>query len=115
MLLRSHRSVEFKRAPQVERYYDVSDLWGVASRMNCFKLLKDTLEARQSQGGLIKYRNGLAESNRTERYRKELDRIRKILENSRSPDGIQTKEQLTVRKKHLEEMIKNISDYFLNN
>ena len=110
MLTRSHRNVEFKRAPQVERHYNVSDLWGVASRMNYFKQLKDTLEARQSQGALIKYRNDLAESNRTESYRKELDRIRKILDNARSPDGIQTKEQLTVRKKHLEEMIKNISD-----
>ena len=78
--------------------------------MNYFKQLKETLEARQSQGALIKYRNDLAESNRTESYRKELDRIRKILDNTRSPYGIQTKEQLTVRKKHLEEMIKNISD-----
>ena len=76
MLMRSHRNVEFKRAPQVERHYDVSDLWGVASRMNYFKQLKDTLEAKQSQGALIKYRNDLAESNRTESYRKELDRIR---------------------------------------
>ena len=77
MLMRSHRHVEFKRAPQVERHYNVSDLWGVASRMNYFKQLKDTLEARRSQGALIKYRNDLAESNRTESYRKELDRIRK--------------------------------------
>ena len=77
MLMRSHRNVEFKRAPQVERHYNVSDLWGVASRMNYFKQLKETLEARQSQGALIKYRNDLAESNRTESYRKELDRIRK--------------------------------------
>ena len=106
MLMRSHRNVEFKRAPQVERHYNVSDLWEVASRMNYFKQLKDTLEARQSQGALIKY----TESNRSESYRKELDRIRNILANTRSPDGIQTKEQLTVRKKHLEEMIKNISD-----
>ena len=87
--MRSHRNVEFKRAPQVERHYNVSDLWGVASRMNYFKQLKETLEARQSQGALIKYRNDLAESNRTESYRKELDRIRKILDNTRSPDGIQ--------------------------
>ena len=78
MLMRFHRNVEFKRAPQVERHYNVSDLWGVASRMNYFKQLKETLEARQSQGALIKYRNDLAESNRTESYRKELDRIRKI-------------------------------------
>ena len=59
--------------------------------MNYFKQLKETLEARQSQGALIKYRNDLAESNRTESYRKELDRIRKILDNTRSPHGIQTK------------------------
>ena len=109
MLMRSHRNVEFKRAPQVERVYDTNDLWGVASRMNYFKQMKDNIEARQTQGALIKYRNDLAESNRTESYRKELDRIRKILENSRSPDGIQTTEQLKARKKHLEEMIKNIS------
>ena len=38
--------------------------------MNYFKQLKETLEARQSQGALIKYRNDLAESNRTESYRK---------------------------------------------
>ena len=73
--MRSHRNVEFKRAPQVERHYDASDLWGVASRMNYFKQLKDTLEARQSQGALIKYRNDVAESNRTESYRKKFDRI----------------------------------------
>ena len=82
--MRSHRNVEFKRAPQVERHYNVSDLWGVASRMNYFKQLKETLEARQSQGALIKYRNDLAESNRTESYRKELDRIRKILRTGKS-------------------------------
>ena len=110
MLMRSHRNVEFKRAPQVERQYDVSDLWGVASRMSYFKQLKDTLEARQSQGELIKYQNDLAGSNRTESYRTVLDRIRKILDTTRSPDGIHTKEQLTARKKHLEEMIKSISD-----
>ena len=110
MLLRSHRNVEFKRAPQTERYYDASDLWGVASRMNYFKQLKDTLEAKQTQGALIRYRNDLVKSNRTESYRKELDRIRSILDNTRSPDGIQTTEQLSARKKHLEEMIKNISD-----
>ena len=92
MLMKSHRNVEFKRAPQVERHYDVSDLWGVASRMNHFKQLKDTLEARQSQGAVIKHRNGLAESNRTESYRKEIDRIRNILENTRLLDRIQIKE-----------------------
>ena len=42
MLMRSHRNVEFKRAPQVERVYDTNDLWGVASRMNYFKQMKDT-------------------------------------------------------------------------
>ena len=86
MLTRSHRNVEFKGAPQVERHYDVSDLWRVASKMNYFKQLKDTLEARHAQGALIKYRNDLAESNRTESYRKELDRIRKLLDNTRSPE-----------------------------
>ena len=110
MLMRSHRNVEFKRAPQVERSYDSNDLWGAASRKNYFKQLKETMEAKQSQGALIKYRNDLAESNRTESYRKELDKIRRELDNTRSPDGIQTTEQLTARKKHLEEMIKNISD-----
>ena len=108
--MRSHRNVEFKRAPQVERVYDSNDLWGVASRMNYFKQLKETMEAKQSQGALIKYRNDLAESNRTESYRKELDRIRNVLDNTRSPDGIVTSKQLLERKKHLEEMIKNISD-----
>ena len=112
MLMRDHRNVEFERAPQVERHSDVSDSWGVASRMSSFKQLKDTLEARQSQGALLKYRNDLTESNRTESHRKELDRTRKVLDNTRSPDGIQTKEQLTSRKKHLEEMVKNISDSF---
>ena len=75
--MRSHRNVEFKRAPQVERVYDTNDLWGVASRMNYFKQMKDNIEARQTQGALIKYRNDLAESNRTESYRKELDRYQK--------------------------------------
>ena len=78
--------------------------------MNYFKHLKDTLEARQSQGASIKHRNDLVDSNRTESYRKELDRIRNILDKTWSPHGIQTKEQLTVRKKHLEEMIRNMFD-----
>ena len=81
---------------------------------SCFKNdLFSTFEGHtgsETQGALIKYRNDLSESNRTESYRKELDRIRNILDNTRSPDGIQTKEQLTVTKKHLEEMLKNISD-----
>ena len=83
--MRSHRNVELKRAPQVERVYDTNDLWGVASRMNYFKQMKDNIEAKQTQGALIKYRNGLAESNRTESYRKELDRIRTILETHAHP------------------------------
>ena len=74
----------------MRRVYDTNDLWGVAPRMNYFKQMKDNIEATQTQGALIKYRNDLAESNRTERYRNKLDRIRKLLENSRSPDGIQT-------------------------
>ena len=110
MLMRSHRNVEFQRAPQVERYYGTNDLWGVASRRNYFKQLKDTLQAKHSQGALIQYRNDLVESNRTESYRKELDRIRNILDTTRPPDGIQTTEQLKARKRHVEEMIKNISD-----
>ena len=68
------------------------------------------MEARQSQGALIKHRNDLAESNRTESHRKELDKIRQELDNARSPNRIQTTKQLTARKKHLEEMTKNISD-----
>ena len=39
--MRSHRNVEFKRAPQVERSYDSNDLWGAASRKNYFKQLKE--------------------------------------------------------------------------
>ena len=79
----------------------------------CFKNeLFQTIEthngSEKTQGALIKYRNDLAESNRAESYRKELDKIRRELDNTRSPDGIQTTEQLTARKKHLEEMIKNI-------
>ena len=48
--MRSHRKVEFKRAPQVERVYDTNDFWGVASRMNYFKQRKDNIEAKQRQG-----------------------------------------------------------------
>ena len=61
MLTRSHRNNEFKREPQVEMHSDGNDLWCVAARMNYFKQLKGTLEAKRSQGATIKYRNDLAE------------------------------------------------------
>ena len=53
---------EFKRAPQVVSYYDVDDVFGIASRRKYFKDLKEKLEAQESKVANVKFQNDLANS-----------------------------------------------------
>ena len=48
---------EFHRAPQVERYYDIDDTFGVASRKKQFEEMKMRIEEAENRGKNIRLRN----------------------------------------------------------
>ena len=48
---------EFKRAPAVEKYYDIEDTFGVASRRKQMEEMKMRIEDAENRGKNIKLRN----------------------------------------------------------
>ena len=48
---------EFRRAPQVEQYYDIDDTIGVASRKKYIQDMKTRIEEADNRGKNIRLRN----------------------------------------------------------
>ena len=101
---------EFKRAPEVESYYDVNDVWGSSTDRQYFKNLKEMLEAQQTRVANVKFQEDLRRSKNAMNYKAELDRIRGELSSKNNPFDAQAISQLEARKKELNKLIKQTAD-----
>ena len=87
-----------------------SDLFGLSSRINYFKNLKDQLEAHRTKQGSIMFRRKLLENQNKQNYALELHRIRGYLSQNESRLPIGTVRRLKERQKELNKLGFQIAD-----
>ena len=97
---------EFKRAPQVEKYYDLEESIGVSSRKKYLEDMKLRIEEAENRGKNIRLRNDWLEHQKKSLYQGELDSINRQLERPMMP--VRTKEELQKRQSDLKNIIANI-------
>ena len=97
---------EFKRAPQVSRYYDLDSSIGVSSRLKYLEDMKLRIEEAENRGKNIRLRNDWLEHQKKSLYQGELDSINRQLERPMMP--VRTKEELQKRQSDLKNIIANI-------
>ena len=97
---------EFKRAPQVEKYYDLEESIGVSSRKKYLEDMKLRIEEAENRGKNIRLRNDWVEYQKKSLYQGELDSINRQLERPMMP--VRTKEELQKRQSDLKNIIANI-------
>ena len=97
---------EFKRMPQVQQYYDVSDIFGVASHKKYLEDLKLRVEEAENRGKNIALRNDWVKHQKKALYQGELDDINRQLERPMMP--VRTKEELEKRQNELKTIMKEI-------
>ena len=97
---------EFKRAPQVSRYYDLEESIGVSSRKKYLEDMKLRIEEAENRGKNIRLRNDWLEHQKKSLYQGELDSINRQLERPMMP--VRTKEELKQRQSDLKNIIANI-------
>ena len=83
---------EFKRMPQVQQYYDVSDTFGVASRRKYIEDMKLGVEEAENRAKNIRLRNDWIQHQKKSLYQGQLDDINRQLE--RPMMAVRTKEEL---------------------
>ena len=87
-----------------------SDLFGLSSRINYFKNLKDLLEAHRSKQSSTLFRKKLLENQNKQNYANELHRIRGYLSQNDTRFPVGTVERLKEREKHLQKLGGQIAD-----
>ena len=87
-----------------------NDLFGLSSRINYFKNLKDQLEAHRSKQSSIMFRRILLENQTKQNYANELHRIRGYLSQNDSRLPIGTVKRLKERQKELNKLGFQIAD-----
>ena len=97
---------EFKRAPQVERYYDLDETIGVASRRKELEDMKLRIEEADNRAKNIRLRNDWVEHQKKSLHQGELDSINRQLERPMMP--FRTKEELRKKQSDLKNIIANI-------
>ena len=97
---------EFKRAPQVEKYYDLEETIGVASRKKELEDMKLRVEEAENRAKNIRLRNDWVEHQKKSLYQGELDSTNRQLERPMMP--VRTKEELEKRQSDLKNIIANI-------
>ena len=97
---------EFKRAPQVSKYYDLEETVGVASRKKELEDMKLRVEEAENRAKNIRLRNDWVEHQKKSLYQGELDSINRQLERPMMP--FRTKEELQKRQSDLKNIIANI-------
>ena len=97
---------EFRRAPQVERYYDIDDTFGVASRRKQIEDMKLRIEEAENRGKNVRLRNDWLQHQKKSLYQGELDDINRQLERPMMP--VRTKEELEKRQNELKTIMKEI-------
>ena len=97
---------EFKRKPQVQRYYDIDDTFGVASRRKYLQDMKMRIEEAENRGENVRLRNDWLQHQKKSIYQGELDTINRQLERPMMP--VRTKEELIKRQKELKDIMAEI-------
>ena len=98
---------EFKRAPQVEQYYDLEDTIGVASRKKAIEDMKLRIEEAENRGKNIRLRNEWLQHQKKSLYQGQLDDINRQLERPMMP--VRTKEELEKKQKELKDIMAEIN------
>ena len=91
-----------------------NNLFGLSSRINYFKNLKDQLEAHQTRTKSIMFRRKLLENQKKQNYANELHRIRGVLSQNETRLPIGTRERLKERQKELYKLGGQIADEMNN-
>ena len=94
---------EFHRAPQVERYYDIDDTFGVASRKKQIEEMKMRIEEAENRGKNIRLRSDWIQHQKKSLYQGQLDDINRQLERPMMP--VRTKEELLTKQQELKHIM----------
>ena len=97
---------EFKRAPQVEQYYDLEDTIGVASRKKAIEDMKLRIGEAENRGKNIAMRNDWVQHQKESLWQGQLDEVNRQLERPMMP--VRTKEELKQKQNELQEIIANL-------
>ena len=97
---------EFRRMPQVQQYYDISDTFGVMSRRKYLEDVKLRIEEAENRGKNIRLRNDWLQHQKKSLYQGELDDVNRQLERPMMP--VRTKEALEKRQKELKDIMAEI-------
>ena len=97
---------EFRRAPQVEQYYDTSDTFGVASRRKQIEDMKLRIEEAENRGKNVALRNDWVQRQKKSLYQGQLDDVNRQLERPMMP--VRTKEELMKKQQELKNIIAEI-------
>ena len=99
-------TAEFRRAPQVEQYYDINDTFGVMSRKKYLEDMKLRIEEAENRGKNIRLRNDWLQHQKKSLYQGELDDVNRQLERPMMPG--RTKEELFKKQKQLKDIMAEI-------
>ena len=98
---------EFRRAPQVEQHYDISDTFGVSSRRKYLEDMKLRIEEAENRGKNIRLRNDWLQHQKKSLYHGELDDVNRQLERPMMP--FRTKQELQKRQQELKVIMAEIN------
>ena len=98
---------EMKRMPQVERFYDIDDTFGVASRRKQMEDMKLRIEEAENRGKNIRLRNDWIQHQKKSLYQGQLDDINRQLERPMMP--VRTKEELLKKQQELKNIMAEIN------
>ena len=97
---------EFRRMPQVEQYYDISDTIGVSSRKKYLEDMKMRIEEAENRGKNVALRNDWVKHQKKSIYQGQLDHVNRQLERPMMP--VRTKEELQKKQKELKDIMAEI-------
>ena len=97
---------EFRRAPAVEKYYDIDDTFGVASRRKQIEDMKLRIEEAENRAKNIRLRNDWVQHQKKALFQGQLDDINRQLERPMMP--VRTKEELKKKQDELKEIMANL-------
>ena len=97
---------EFRRAPQVERWYDIDDTFGVASRRKQVEDMKLRIEEAENRGKNVRLRNDWLQHQKKSFYQGQLDDVNRQLERPMMP--VRTKEELMKKQQELKNIMAEI-------
>ena len=98
---------EMKCMPQVERFYDIDDTFGVASRRKQMEDMKLRIEEAENRGKNIRLRNDWIQHLKKSLYQGQLDDINRQLERPMMP--VRTKEELLKKQQELNNIMAEIN------